>query len=83
MPPAVHVMAGLVRRIARPRMCWRRGLQRAWLAMRAGAIVAVACLALAAAAPAALTVIARRRRTVAATPAAQPDPAPQQETADR
>jgi len=33
--------------------------------------------ALAAAAPAALAVIARRRRTVAATPAAQPDPAPQ------
>lgn len=34
-------------------------------------------LALAAAAPAAFMVIARRRRTVAATPAAQPDPTPQ------
>ena len=34
-------------------------------------------LALAAAAPAAFAVIARRRRTVTATPAAQPDPAPQ------
>src|SRR5258708_34690838 len=37
-------------------------------------------LALAAAAPAALAVIARRRRTVPATPAAQPDPAPHQES---
>jgi putative oxidoreductase len=34
-------------------------------------------LALAAAAPAAFAVIARRRRTVAAAPAAQPDPIPQ------
>jgi putative oxidoreductase len=40
-------------------------------------------LALAAAAPAAFAVIARRRRAVAATPAAEPDPVPQQETADR
>jgi putative oxidoreductase len=34
-------------------------------------------LALAAAVPAAFAVIARRRRTVTATPAAEPDPAPQ------